>query len=409
MVRVALLACSIFACITLANGPTAGSAGQLAQSAEQRIDADPLLIFIAEGPPNSCGPGCSRWIAVEGNFNRGAAQRVRTFLAHGTNRNLPVYFHSKGGWIDEGLKTGELLRELRMTAGVGRTSLQGCAGVATSKDCRRLVAKGEDRQARLRFAEGSCVSSCAIALLGASRRIVDAPARLGIHRPGRAISRGVGAKIKADPAVVAAALRSTEERTRRELLEYTARMGIDPALVELIYASAASPIRYLTRSEIDRFGVLNKPLYETPWVGRDETPTAGYTLFKTVSRKAPAADEQLTTMLGLTCYRHDRVTVFIEREMAEGEAGNEPVIRVVGDDMVVWVSGKRMSWKDQLDYRYQVMPFEEVLKVVPKRSFELKLEYTSPTWTSRSETIKLSIAGLEKSLLAMRKHCEKFQ
>jgi hypothetical protein len=368
-----------------------------------------LLIFVAEGPPNSCGPGCNRWIAIEGNFNRESAMRVRMFLSHGKNRELPVYLHSKGGWIDEGLKTGEVLRELRVTAGVGRTSLQGCTGVATSNECRRLVEKGHVRSAGLRFAEATCDSSCSVALIGASQRLVDPRARIGIHRPGRTVQFSGNSKAKTDPAVVALILRAQEERTRRDLLEYSARMGIDPALVDLIYASPADSIRYLTRSELDRFGIINRPFYETSWLGRDETPTAAYTIFKTTSRTTPTTGAQLTTMVGLTCYRHDRITIFIERELAAGEAGNERVIRVVGDDTVVWVSGKKMGGKEHLDYRSYVLPFEDVLKVVPKRSFELKLEYTSPAWTSRSETIKLSVAGLEKSLLAMRKRCEKFQ
>ncbi len=42
--------------------------------------APKLIIYQAKGPANSCGPGCDRWIAVEGKVDQGAAARIRGFL-----------------------------------------------------------------------------------------------------------------------------------------------------------------------------------------------------------------------------------------------------------------------------------------------------------------------------------------
>jgi hypothetical protein len=409
MVRAALLAGAVIALATCTSNAASNVFGTRAQTTQQKIGANPLHIFVAEGIPNSCGQGCNRWIAIEGNFDRGSAQRVREFLTQGTNRTLPVYFHSKGGWIDEGLKVGELLRELRMTAGVGRTSLPGCAGLATAAACRKLAEKGEVRNARLRFSEGTCDSSCSFALLGASRRSIDTNSRVGIHRPGRAVHLVGGSMAKPNPAAMALLLRTQEEFIRRDLLEYSGRMGIDPAFVDLTYASDANSVRYLTRAELDRFGVVSKPAYETPWTGRDEKPTPAYTVFKAVSRATPITNMPLTTIVGVTCYGLDRVTIFIERELDVDEAGREPVVHIVGDDQLVWASGKKMAGKELSDYRSFRLSFEEVLKVIPKRSFELKLEYKSPELAARSETIKLSITGLEKELLSMKRRCENFK
>ena len=40
-----------------------------------------MVFFMAKGAPNSCGPGCSEWIAAEGAFDPEAPQRLREFLA----------------------------------------------------------------------------------------------------------------------------------------------------------------------------------------------------------------------------------------------------------------------------------------------------------------------------------------
>ncbi|MGN8548659.1 hypothetical protein ACQPTN_29770 [Bradyrhizobium sp. 13971] len=42
--------------------------------------AKKLTIYLAKGPANACGAGCDRWIAIEGEIDREAAQRIRTFL-----------------------------------------------------------------------------------------------------------------------------------------------------------------------------------------------------------------------------------------------------------------------------------------------------------------------------------------
>jgi hypothetical protein len=56
-----------------------------------------LIAYLAKGPANSCGPGCDRWIAVEGNVDRGAAARIRQFLKNLRDTQRPLYFNSRGG------------------------------------------------------------------------------------------------------------------------------------------------------------------------------------------------------------------------------------------------------------------------------------------------------------------------
>ena len=407
MFRGPLLAVSI--AVAVIAGAVTGGAQELAQSTEQRLKQNAMTVFIAEGPPNSCGPGCDRWIAAEGSLDPGSAKRVIEFLEEHKKSRLPIYFHSTGGLTGQAIEIGQHLRRLRMRAGVGRTALRRCAGTATSKDCRRLVETTSDRMAQLRLNEGLCASACVYAFVGASSRVIDPQARIGVHAsvPTRNTEKGI---VTVAPSRLTPEETSARARHLLKLWRHVSQMGVDPGLVDFATKVDPRTVRFLTRNELIRFGVATTDGFETPWIGRDEKPSAGYSLFKLLVRRSPEDKSvYLTTTVGLTCYRSDRVTVFIEREMAPGETGNEPLVRVLGDEKVTWISTTRMNTNFEVDYRAQIMPFENVLKVVPKRSFELKLEYTSPEWADKSHTIKLSIAGLETVIAKMRKQCDGLQ
>ena len=87
----------------------------------QRSEAQPMIFVVATGGQNACGQGCTEWIAGEGQFDEGAAQRFREFLAVPPKRDLPIFFNSDGGLLREAVQIGSILRENRMTAGVART------------------------------------------------------------------------------------------------------------------------------------------------------------------------------------------------------------------------------------------------------------------------------------------------
>ena len=66
-----------------------------------QIDKRPMVFFLAKGSAGSCGPGCGEWIAAEGRFVPGTAQRLRDFLGLLPRKDLPVFFHSTGGSVGE--------------------------------------------------------------------------------------------------------------------------------------------------------------------------------------------------------------------------------------------------------------------------------------------------------------------
>ena len=205
----------------------------------------PMVFYVAKGEPNACGPGCREWIVAEGAIDREAPVRLRALLNRLGQRKLPIYFHSPGGSVDGGLAIGRLMRERRMTAGVGRTIPRGCDPLkeheATCDDVKRA---GRELLAELRTARTLCNSACVYALIGASVREVGAGARIGVHEIalGRFDERGQPAPQdrKTLSAEQLRQLRAEEARIAR----YVAEMGIDKALFEAATQIVHERIRY---------------------------------------------------------------------------------------------------------------------------------------------------------------------
>src|SRR6478609_227450 len=74
-------------------------AGYIMSAAQSRqlnplLSQRPMDVYVATGPADACGPGCSEWIAVEGRFDAEGGRRFREFLNSPRRRSLPVFFHS---------------------------------------------------------------------------------------------------------------------------------------------------------------------------------------------------------------------------------------------------------------------------------------------------------------------------
>src|SRR4029079_17528382 len=98
-------------------------------SAQKAGFAPRLIIYNDKGPANACGPGCDRWIAVEGPVDEGAAARVRRlqrdegaaalvgrFLRDVKDTRRPIYFHSPGGSVRPSYEIARLLRSRKAVA-----------------------------------------------------------------------------------------------------------------------------------------------------------------------------------------------------------------------------------------------------------------------------------------------------
>ena len=104
---------------------------------------EPIIFFVAKGGPDACGPGCDTWIGAEGTFDPDVLRRLTEFLAVPGRQQLPIFFHSPGGELQPSIAIGHLLREKRMTAGIGQTVPEGCRDTAKADAaCRSCHALG---------------------------------------------------------------------------------------------------------------------------------------------------------------------------------------------------------------------------------------------------------------------------
>ena len=147
-----------------------------------KVRSEPMIFVVAMGEPNACGRGCTEWIAGQGRFDEGTAQRFREFLAVSGKRDLPIFFNSDSGLLREAVQIGSILRENRMTAGVARTVVEGCRlGFPLDDACRHLMQSKREHKARLYYGGARCASACVYAMVGALTRHVDPGATLRIH------------------------------------------------------------------------------------------------------------------------------------------------------------------------------------------------------------------------------------
>jgi hypothetical protein len=280
-----------------------------------RIRSEPMVFIVATGEPNACGRGCSEWIAGQGQFDEGAAQRFREFLAVLARRDLPIFFHSDGGLVSQAVQIGLLLRENRMTAGVARTVPEGCHLAFPLDDaCRRLMQSKREHKARLYFGGARCGSACVYAMIGASTRHVDPGATLRIHS-------SMGPEI---------------DKTENFLRRYVVGMGVDPALVDAATQVPSRTFRGLSRGEMERFGIETRGLHETPWFAY-HGPAGEFLLLKSVTYPTgDTGDEYRTRTVGLACSPfHPSIRFMYHQELTAKESRTPPMIRAkIGDSLI---------------------------------------------------------------------------
>jgi hypothetical protein len=222
-----------------------------------------MAFYVVKGAPDSCGRGCDRWIEAEGKIESGTAARFKAFLNGLHDRNLPIYFASPGGNLDQAIAMGDMLHGRPTIARVGRTLVRECGFEAQDGDvCVKLKQSGRELHGDL-FTRGAvCASACPYVFAGAAVHEVAPDAVLGVHSAKVVLNlRG----IQVSPAAVAAADQRGHERADRMVAAYLAKMGIDTGLLSLARSVKFEDIHILTREEIARFGLDRRELVETPW------------------------------------------------------------------------------------------------------------------------------------------------
>ena len=153
----------LVAILVLSCGPASSAFAAASRPAPREAVVPPMVFYVAKGAPNACGPGCDRWIAAEGQVDAAAAPRFSRFLRQLRNRNLPMYFSSPGGNLDQALAIGAMLRERPGVARVARTVVQECGFEAQDGDaCIKLKLSGRELHGDLWTRGAMCNSAVPI-------------------------------------------------------------------------------------------------------------------------------------------------------------------------------------------------------------------------------------------------------
>jgi hypothetical protein len=296
---------------------------------ENKGFAPTLIIYLAKGPANSCGPGCDRWIAVEGSVDRNAAPRIRRFLQDVKDTQRPIYFHSPGGSVEQAFVIGRLLRSRKAVARVGRTIVAACGAEAQVDDaCLKIKTGGGEVQAEIVTRRALCNSACGYLFLGATTREVAPDATMAVHNSKfTLLVRG-----HAPPELIAAATDRGLARADRERTAFVAAMGINHELVDLIKTVKFENPHVLTRTELYRFGIDTRPLAQTAW--SLETGSRPY-IRKVALAKKDEAGAFRTMEWRLFCENKDRARLMFAQEFDKGAEGMSSVVMMAGSEKPV--------------------------------------------------------------------------
>jgi hypothetical protein len=348
-----------------------------------KVQSEPLIFVVATGEPDACGRGCAKWIAAEGRFDEGAAQRLREFLGAPAERDLPIFFNSDGGLVREAVQIGSILRESRMTAGVARTVPEGChLSFPLDDACRRLMQSKREHKARLYFGGARCGSACVYAMMGASTRHVEPGATLRIH----------------------SSVSLETDKHENFLRRYVLLMGVDPALVDAAAKIPSRTFRGLSRGEIERFGIETRGVHETPWFAY-RGPAEKLIVLKSVTYPTgDTADEYRTRTVGLTCSPfHPSIRFMYHQELAARASWTPAMTRAkIGDNLVDLTT--LTLQKDSVEKAFDLEAWQ-LRSAIETGSVEIT-ETSDQSMTKKpSPVVRFSTAGLEANIVALESEC----
>jgi hypothetical protein len=271
-------------------------------------NAAPISFYVVKGPPGACGPGCDRWIAAEGKIDNAAAARFRKFMKQIGDVNLPIYLHSPGGNLEQALAIGNMLREKKFAARVGRTTVEECGFEAQDGDvCVKLKQSGRELHGEVWLRNAQCNSACPYLMLGAVTREIAPEAALAVHSPHVILNFTGGVATR---EMRTAATQQALSRADRMVADYLKRMGVDAGLLAVARSVRFEDMHVLTREEIARFGIDRREQVETPWVFENANRSV---IHKTVMRRKDGEQLFRTMQLRLICSNAGRFQLDYQR------------------------------------------------------------------------------------------------
>ncbi len=277
----------------------------------------PISFALVKGAPDACGPGCDSWIAAEGKIDGGAAARFRKFMKQIDkqigNRKLPIYFNSPGGNLEQALAIGNMLRERRAVARVGRTTLRECGFESQESEvCTKLKQSTRELHGDVWTRGAMCNSACPYLILGAASRDIAPDATLAVHSPRVILNFTGGVPTR---EVRAQAMQRAMARSDQLVLDYIHKFGADAGLLTVARSVPFEGMHVLTREEIARFALDRRERVESLWMF--ETAHRGIA-YKTILARKEGEPSFRTTRLQLVCFNQDRFELDVERAVPTG-------------------------------------------------------------------------------------------
>jgi hypothetical protein len=285
-------------------------------------NAAPISFTVVKGPSGACGPGCNRWIAAEGKIDNAAAARFRRFLKQIGDISLPIYLHSPGGNLEQALAIGNMLRERKFVARVGRTIVEECGFEAQDGEvCVRLKQSGRELHGEVWTRGATCNSACPYLILGAANREIAPDAFLAVHSPHVILNFTGGAPTR---EMRAKALEQAMTRSDVMVSAYLKKMGVDQGLLAAARAVRFEDMHVLTREEIAGFGIDPRQRVETAWTFEQFNRSLVY---KTASERAGDGSAFRTTRMQLFCIDANQYELHFQRPLLPPGA-SEPRIKL---------------------------------------------------------------------------------
>ena len=318
-----------------------------AQTAAEKNGFPPrLIIYNAKGSPDACGPGCDRWIAIEGQVDEGAAARIGRFLRDAKDSKRPIYFHSPGGSVRPSYVIARLLRSRKAIGRIGRTIVSACAG-GTQVDaaCLKVKAAGGEVEAELVTRNAMCNSACGYLFLGATTREVAPDAVVAVHNSRLTLH----AHGPFSAQQIAEFKQRSMAKADRERAAFVVSMGISRELDDLIKTVKFESLHILTRAELYRFGIDTRPLSETAWTF--QTAARSY-IHKIATAKQDDGASFRTMEWRLFCENKDRARLMFVRESGQAGDSLKTMMLMAGADKSVAFGryparvGKYEVWSD---------------------------------------------------------------
>jgi hypothetical protein len=360
--------------------------------------AEKLIIYLAKGPANSCGPGCDRWIAVEGKVDQAAALRVSRFLRGVKDLTRPIYFHSPGGVVEPAYVIGRLLRSRKAVARVGRTIVAGCGeGMQVDDACLKVKTSGGEVEGEISTYHAMCNSACSYLFLGATTREVAPDAVLGVHSSKLTlVVHG-----RPPPQLLADFRERGKAKADRERTSFIGAMGISHGLDDLIRTVKFENMHVLTRPELYRFGIDTRSIADTGWTL--ETATRPFVRKIALAKKDDGASFR-TMEWWLYCENKDRARLLFAREFDKGATAGNSVIMIAGSEKPV-VFGVIPARLGTFEVWSGTIASDAMNSVLAASQLQIGEGTLTPDGKTNQEKFDISTSGLEPAWTKLRASC----